>query len=86
MHPTVHVLPMDASVGRVTTVNLPLKFVVLDFSLSRLPQAGDSLELTRNGKPVGELKTGFHNRESTIVADIIAGVPEVGDEARPLAR
>lgn len=79
-----HFAALDASVGRVVTVNLPLRFVVVDFSLSRMPQPGDRLELTRAGIVVGGLKTGFHSRANTLVADILTGTPEVGDEARPV--
>ena len=82
--PRVHWEPLDASVGRVATVNLPLRFVVLDYSMSRPPLAGDRLELSRGGAIVGELKTGYQSRDNSVVADVVAGTPAVGDEARPL--
>lgn len=81
---TPHMEALDASVGRVAAVQTSLRFVVLDYSLSRVPQPGDRLELSRGGTVVGELKTGFHSRANTVVADIVNGTPEVGDEARPL--
>ena len=76
--------PLDASLGHVLLVNLPLRFVVLDFSLSQVPQPGDALELTRAGQVVGELKAGYHARVNTVVADIVRGTPDVGDEVRLL--
>lgn len=76
--------PLDASVGRVVTVNPTLRFVVVDFSLSRMPQPGDRLELSRAGTVIGELKTGYHARANTLIADILSGTPAVGDEARPV--
>lgn len=76
--------PLDASVGRVASVNLPLQFVVLDYTLSRVPQPGDRLELSRDGAVVGELKLGYYSRDNTVVADIISGTPAIGDAARPL--
>jgi len=91
--PTVPVSPpalppkveaLDGSVGRVVSVNAPLRFVVLDFSLSRLPQPGERLDLFHEGAIVGELKTGYHARESTVIADILQGMPVPGDEARPV--
>lgn len=75
--------PLDASLGHVLLVNAPLRFVVVDFSLSQMPQPGDLLEVTRAGEVVGQLKVGYHARANTLVADIVEGRPAVGDEARP---
>ena len=83
--PPLQVQPLDASVGHVAKVNVHLGFVVLDFTLSRPPQPGDRLEVSRAGRVVAELKTGFHQRGTTLAADLISGSPEVGDEVRPLA-
>lgn len=82
--PPSKVEALDGSVGRVVSVNTPLRFVVLDFSLSRLPQPGERLDLFHEGTIVGELKTGYHARESSVVADILQGTPVPGDEARPV--
>ena len=78
--------PLDGTVGRVISVNATLRFVVLDFSLSRQPQPGERLELTRQGSFVGELKTGYHARGNTVEADIVSGTPTPGDEARPVRK
>jgi len=78
--------PRDGSVGRVISVNAALRFVVLDFSLSRQPNPGERLELTRHGTVVGELKTGYHARGDTLEADIVSGTPAPGDEARPVRK
>lgn len=84
--PPPRVQPLDASVGRVVSINPRLGFVVLDFTLSRPPQPGDRLEVSRAGTVVGQLKVGFHQRGTTLVADIIIGAPEVGDEVRPVEK
>lgn len=68
----------------MTSVNPHLGFVVLDFTLSRPPRPGDRLEVSRAGTIVGELKTGYHQRGTTLVADILRGGPQVGDEVRPV--
>ena len=75
--------PLDATVGRVISVNPRLKFVVLDYALNELPSVDDLLVLTRAGAPVGELKVTGPRRNSTIVANIVSGDPQPGDQARP---
>ncbi len=84
--PPPRVQPLDASVGRVVSINPRLGFVVLDFTLSRPPLPGDRLEVSRAGTVVGQLKVGFHQRGATLVADILSGAPEVGDEVRPVEK
>ena len=74
--------PLDASLGRVLSVQTRLRFVVLDFSLSRLPALGESLDLWRNGQIVGLLRVSGPIRNSTVVADIVQGEPKAGDQVR----
>jgi hypothetical protein len=75
--------PLDGVVGRVLTVNMRLRFVVLDYSLNTLPRIGDRLELWRDGNRVGLLKVTGPIRNATAVADIVEGEPQPGDQTRP---
>jgi hypothetical protein len=76
--------PLGDSVGRVQSVNERLKFVVLDFSLNRMPADGDRFELVRDDEAVGELKVTGPVRNTSTVADIVRGNPRPGDLVRPL--
>jgi hypothetical protein len=75
--------PLDHSVGRVVSVNVRLRFAVLDYALYQLPSQGQRLTLERDGVDVGELRVNGPVRDTTIVADIVRGEPKVGDRTRP---
>ena len=68
--------------GKVASANANLRFVVLDFSLQPLPAIEQRLNVYRNGRKVGEVKVSGPARDSNIVADVIAGEVQVGDEVR----
>ena len=75
--------PLDASVGRVLTVNERLRFVVLDYALYPLPGQGQVLAVERDGTEIGELKINGPVRDTTVAADILRGEPKPGDRTRP---
>lgn len=77
------VRPLDGQVGQVLTVNPRLRFVVLDYSLTGLPRLGEALDLWHGQSIVGRLKVSGPILNTTAVADIISGEPQVGDLARP---
>jgi len=76
------VTPENALVGKVATVNTVGRFVVVNFPLGKMAAVGQSLNLYRRGLKVGEVKVTGPQREDNIVADLLAGDAEVGDEAR----
>ena len=76
------VTPETALVGKVALVNSTGRFVVLNFPLGKMAAAEQRLNLYRRGLKVGEVKVTGPAREDNIVADLIAGEAEVGDEAR----
>jgi hypothetical protein len=75
--------PLDGQVGQVISINMRLGFVVLDYSLTGLPRLGDVLDLWRQQSIVGRLKVSGPILNTTAVADIVSGNPQVGDLARP---
>jgi hypothetical protein len=75
--------PLDGQVGQVLSINTRLGFVVLDYSLTGLPRLGDVLDLWRQQSIVGRLKVSGPILNTTAVADIVSGNPQVGDLARP---
>ena len=74
--------PLDGAVGRVIRINPRLKFVVLDYSLNRIPGLGTHLKLYRGLEIVGEVALNGPVQGETAAADIISGTPELGDQAR----
>ena len=76
------VTPATALVGKVVQVNTAGRFVVLNFPLGRLPALEQRMNLYRGGLKVGEVKITGPQDDDNIVADLITGDSEVGDQAR----
>lgn len=76
------VTPEAGATGTVVLVNPAARCVVLNFPLSRMPAVERRLSLYRRGLKVGEVKVTGPRREGNIVADLVAGEAELGDEAR----
>jgi hypothetical protein len=79
---TLIVTPENALVGKVATVNASARFVVLNFPLGKMAAVEQRLNLYRRGLKVGEVKVTGPQRENNIVADLVAGEAEVGDDVR----
>jgi len=79
---TLIVTPEQGWVGKVALVNSVGRFVVLNFPLGKMAAADQRMNLYRRGLKVGEVKVTGPAREENIVADLVAGEAEVGDEAR----
>ncbi len=79
---TLIVTPESAPTGKVVLVNTTGRFVTLRFPLGRLPRVEQHWGIYRRGIKVGEVKVTGPQREDRIVADLVAGEAEVGDEAR----
>ena len=77
------IIPITSSTGIVAQVNEPLRFVVLDYALTGLPEMDQILFLYRRGQKVARVKVTGPVRGQTIAADIIEGIAEKGDEVRP---
>ena len=77
--PRVRVLPLTA---RIASVNEKLRFVVVDFTNSRLPAIDEKLSVYRVGEKVAEIKVSGPYRNTTVAADIIAGEVKYGDEVK----
>ena len=73
----------DASLtARVVSYNAPGRFVVLSFPVGQLPQMAQTLFLYRAGLKVGEVEITGPQRDNDIVADLVTGEAQVGDEVR----
>jgi hypothetical protein len=76
------VQPLNELSGRIASVNAALRFAVLDFHLAQLPSVDQRLAVFRQGQKVGEVKVTGPVRDHNIVADIVAGEAQIGDEVR----
>src|SRR5260370_34371845 len=74
--------PSILLVGKVDQVNSTAQFVVLNFPLGRFPALEQPLRLYRNGVKVGAVQVSAWQYDDNVVADIVAGESQVGDEAR----
>ncbi len=80
--PGTLVNPLLQPTGKVASINARLRFVVLDFSLSRVPELEQRLNVYRQGQKVGEVKISGPTLNANTVADLVAGEAQVGDEVR----
>jgi len=79
---TFIVTPETVLVAKVAHVNPDGRFVVLTFPLGKMAAIEQRFSLYRRGLKVGEVKVCGPQREDNIVADLVAGAAQVGDEAR----
>lgn len=68
--------------GRVLSVDVPGRFVVLSFPPGRLPELGRRFNLYRHGLKVAEVRVGGPRTGDNTVADLVTGDAQVEDEAR----
>jgi membrane-bound lytic murein transglycosylase B len=78
--PKQRVLPFN---GRIASVNEHLRFVVIDFTNSARPQLDQRLSVYRVGQKVAEIRVSGPYRDTTVIADVVAGEVKYGDEVKP---
>ena len=76
------VTPDNSLTARVASYNSAGRFVVLSFPVGRMPTMDQTLFLYRNGLKVGEVKMTGPQHDNDIVADLVTGTAQVGDEVR----
>jgi hypothetical protein len=80
--PALIVTPENALTGKVVVYNDAGRFVVLDFPIGHLPAVEQRMFIYRHGLKVGEVKITGPQRDHNIVADLVQGEAQAGDEAR----
>ena len=78
----VTVTPDSSPTGNVATVNASARFAVLNFPVGNLPLKGQHLYVYRQGLKVGEMRVSGPTDQDNIVADILNGDAQTGDEVR----
>ncbi len=76
------VTPAKSGVGKIALVDTELGFVVLDYTLQKVPRPELRLTVYRGSQKVGQVTTTRQSEDSHLIADIISGPIQVGDEAR----
>ena len=76
------VTPDNSLTARVASYNATGRFVVLSFPMSQMPKLDQTLFLYRDGLKVAEAKVTGPQRDNNIVADLVSGDAQVGDEVR----
>jgi hypothetical protein len=79
---TLIITPDASLVAKVISFNEAGRFVVLNFPVGQMPVMGQNLFLYRGGLKSGEVKVTGPQSDNNIVADIVTGDAQVGDEVR----
>ena len=76
------VTPDNSLTARVASYNAAGRFVVLSFPVGRMPNMDQTLFLYRNGLKAGVVKITGPQHDNDIVADLVTGTAQTGDEVR----
>jgi len=68
--------------GHIVRVNSSTRYVIVQYPFGSVPAVDRRLNVYRNGLKVAEIKINDFRRDTNIVADIVAGECQVGDEVR----
>jgi hypothetical protein len=79
---TTLVTPDNSLSGKVVSYNSVGRFVVMNFSSRRMPRLEARLFLYRIGLKVAEVKVTGPQNDDNIVADLVSGDAQTGDEVR----
>lgn len=76
------ITPDNTLTAKVASYNPVGRFVVLSFPVGQMPKVDQIMFLYRNGLKVGEVKINDLQQDNDIVADLVSGTAEMGDEVR----
>ncbi|MSU26353.1 MAG: hypothetical protein EXS27_00350 [Pedosphaera sp.] len=74
--------PVSAFSGKVVLVNAPLKYIVVEGVIGRLPPVEQPLNVYRDGQKVGMAVVSAQVRGANFAADLTQGEARVGDTVR----
>jgi hypothetical protein len=76
------VTPDNSLAGKVISYNSAGRFVVLNFPSRQMPKMDSRLFLYRTGLKVAEVKVTGPQNDDNIVADLVSGDAQTGDDVR----
>ncbi len=68
--------------GRIHSINLGLRFVVIDYTLGGMPALGSMLPVYRSQEKVGMVRLSGPERNGFVAGDIADGFLQIDDEVR----
>ena len=74
--------PASSIHGRIIRVNPSTRYVIIRYPFGNIPAVDRKFNVYRNGLKVAEIKINDFRRDTNIVADIVVGECQVGDEVR----
>lgn len=80
--PAPIITPDMSLAAKVISVNDVGRFVVLSFPATQMPKIGQTLFLYRGGLKVAQVNVTGPQQDNDIVADIVTGDAQVGDNVR----
>ncbi len=76
------ITPDNSLRARVADYNATGRFVVLSFPVGQMPKLNQTMFLYRDGLKVGEARITGPQQNNDIVADLVTGTAQAGDEVR----
>lgn len=76
------VTPDNSLSAKVAAYNSVGRFVVLSFPVGPMPGMNQIMFLYRNGLKVGEVRITGPQQDNNVVADLVTGTAQAGDEVR----
>ena len=76
------VISQETIVGTVVKVHGPGGFVILNFPPGQIPRPDALLDLYRRGVKMGEVRVTARQLDDYVVADLVMGQAEMGDQAK----
>jgi hypothetical protein len=76
------VTPDTSLSAKVVRYNATGRFVILSFPVGQMPKAGQTFFVYREGLKVGQIKITNQQMENDIVADVMDGEAQEGDDVR----
>lgn len=76
------VTPDNSLAGKVVAYNSVGRFVVLNFPVGKMAKIGQTLFIYHNGLKSGQVKVSGPQNGNNIVADLVNGEAQTGDEVR----
>ena len=80
--PAPVVTPDNSLAGKVVDYNAVGRFVVINFPVGQMAKMDQTLFIYRDGLKVGEVKITGPQSDNNIVADLVDGEAQTGDDAR----
>jgi hypothetical protein len=68
--------------GKIVMFNDQARFAVVNFAFGAMPKADDHLAVYRKGLKVGDLRATAQQKDNNVIADLMAGSAQKGDEVR----